>query len=59
MSTDNTNKFVKNSSVYVTNINKTLKNIKSDIIANFICIENKSMIISTNKIASLLCYDNY
>ena len=54
MSIDNTNKFVKESCVHITNINRTLKNIKSDVIADFICVENKSMIISTNKVASLL-----
>jgi len=54
MSIDNTNKFVKESCIHITNINRTLKNIKSDVIADFICVENKSMIISTNKVASLL-----
>jgi len=54
MSIDNTNKFVKESCIHITNINRTLKNIKSDVIADFICVKNKSMIISTNKVASLL-----
>ena len=54
MSTDNTNNFIKDSGMYITNINKTLKNIKLDVIADFICIKNKGMIISTNKIASPL-----
>ena len=54
MSTDNANKFVKNSSVHIANINKTLKNIKSDVIVDFICVKNKGMVISTNKVASPL-----
>ena len=54
MSTDNANKFVKDSSVHITNINRTLKNIKSDVIANFICINNKDMVISINKVVSSL-----
>jgi len=43
-----------NSSSYVTDINKALKNIKSDIMANFICIKNREVIITTNKIAEAL-----
>ena len=54
MSTDNANKFVKDSSIHVTNINRTLKNIKSYIMANFICVKNKDVVISTNKVASPL-----
>ena len=54
ISTDNTNKFVKDSSVYIANINRTLKNIKSDVMANFIHVKNKSVVISTNKVASFL-----
>ena len=37
----NTINFVKDSSAQVTNINRNLKNIKLDIMANFIYIENK------------------
>ena len=54
MSTDNANKFVKDSSIYITNINKALKNIKSDVMANLIHAENKDVVISTNKVASPL-----
>jgi len=51
---DNTNNFVKESSIYVTNINRTLKNIKSDVMADFICVENNGIVISTNKVTNLL-----
>jgi len=53
ISDDNTNTFFKDSSSHVTNINRVLKNIKLEVMADFICIENKSVIITTNKVASL------
>jgi len=31
-----------------------LKNIKSDVMANFICVENKGLVITTNKVAGAL-----
>ena len=37
---------------YITNINKYLKNSKSDIIADFICITNNRIIITTNKLVN-------
>ena len=54
MSINNANKFVKESSIHVININRTLKNIKLDVMADFICVKNKSVVISTNKIESPL-----
>jgi len=54
MSTDNANKFVKDSSVHIANINRALKNVKLDIIADFIHVKNKGVVIFTNKVASLL-----
>ena len=44
--------FIKNSSLYVANINCTLKTIKSNIIANFIRINSKGIIITTNNVSS-------
>ena len=38
--------------LYISNINKYLKNIKSDIIANFICSINNKLIITINKLAN-------
>ena len=35
-----------------TNINRLLKEVKSDISANYICSNNKEIIITTNKIAT-------
>ena len=54
MSLDNANKFMNNSSSHITNTNKALKNIKSDVMADFICIKNKGVIIITNKVAEAL-----
>ena len=54
MCLENANNFVKKSSVYVANINRAFKNIKSDVIADFIWVENKSIVISTNKVTNPL-----
>jgi len=54
MSTNNTNNFIKESNIHVANINRLLKNIKSDVMADFICIKNKDVVISTNKVANPL-----
>ena len=54
ISLDNANNFVKKSNIYVANINRALKNIKSDVMADFIWVENNSIIISTNKVTNLL-----
>ena len=54
MNEKNTINFVKDSGAHISNINRNLKNIKLDIMANFICIENKEVVIVTNKIVSTL-----
>ena len=54
MSIDNANNFVKDSSTHIVNINRSLKSIKSNIMANFIHSDNKGIVISTNNVASLL-----
>ena len=51
---DNANKFMKDLSTHITNINRALKNIKSDVMADFICIENRGVVIITNKITEAL-----
>jgi len=53
MNNNSTIGFIKDSSTYVININRILKNIKSSTMADFICINSKSIIITTNNIASL------
>ena len=37
---------------HITNVNKCLKNSKLDIVANFICITNNGIVITTNKPAN-------
>jgi len=44
--------FIKNSSSYIVNINCVLKTIKSNIIADFIRIDSKGIIITTNNVSS-------
>ena len=52
MKSDDANSFIKNLSMYVININWTLKNIKSNVMADYICVDGKGIIITTNNIAS-------
>jgi len=49
----NTELIIKSASSNITNINKCLKNTKSDIIADFICLTNDEVIITTNKPANI------
>ena len=51
MSSDITKEFIKSSSMHVTNINCALKTIKFNTIADFICVDNKGIIITTNNIS--------
>ena len=46
-------RYLKNSSIHIININHVLKNIKSNIITDFICIKDKGIVIITNNMASL------
>jgi len=49
-------------SLHITNINKCLKNIKSDIITDFICITNDNVIITMNKLtitSNLMIIEKY
>ena len=54
MSNNNKSKFIKESSDHITNINRLLQSIKSDVRVNFIYSENLGVTIVTNKIASSL-----
>ena len=50
------------SSKHVSNINRALKNIKSEILADFVCTDHCRLIITTNKVASqsdLSAIENY
>ena len=54
ISIENTKYFISESSFYVININRALKGIKSNVIANFIHTNTKEIIIFINNIANLL-----
>ena len=51
---DNSKNFIKDSSSYISNINRVLKNIKLEIIADFICANNRGVITTTNKVTGPL-----
>lgn len=50
---NNIAKYIALSSKHITNLNRVLKNIKLDIIANFTCMDQIGIVIVTNKVASL------
>jgi len=52
MNNDLGKRFIKDLATHVTNINRALKNIKSNICTDFIHTDNKGIIITTNNIAS-------
>ena len=54
MSLGTSRKFMVLSNKHVSNINKALKDIKSDILADFIQVNNKGLKITTNKVISTL-----
>ena len=51
MSCNLSKRFIKDLSSHVININQALKSIKSNICTDFICADNKGIIISTNNVA--------
>ena len=51
MSGDNVSSFLKNSSLNVANMNRQLRNAKSDVLVDYIRSDNTSIIVITNKVA--------
>ena len=51
MSSDNNSIFMKNSSLYIANINRNLKNTKSEVLVNYIWSNPLGITIVTNKIS--------
>ena len=45
---------MKSSSSYITNLNRALKNIKSEVMVDFICMDQADITIVTNKVISSL-----
>jgi len=54
MNNENKSKFMKASSAHITNFNRTLKNIKSEVMADFVCTDQVDVMIVTNKVKSSL-----
>jgi len=52
MSQDNSNIIITCADEHIFNINRFLKSIKSDVTANFLCSDNRDIIVTTNQIAS-------
>ena len=52
INTTNANNFMNNSSIYVININRVLKNIKLEVMADFIYMEKSGLVIITNRVVS-------
>ena len=51
MSNDDNNIFMKNSAIHVTNINRQLRNTKSEILVNYIRSNPLGISVVTNKIS--------
>ena len=54
ISNKNKAKFIESSNIHITNLKRVLKNIKLEVIADFICIDQAGITIVTNKVASSL-----
>ena len=52
MSSNNINKFIKNSFLYTTDINQLLRNSKSEVLVDFICSDLTGVMVVTNKVAA-------
>ena len=53
MAKSNAGLIINSANIHISNINKCLKNIKSDIIADFICLTNNGIIIIMNNPANV------
>jgi len=51
MSGDNVTSFMKSSSLYVANINRLLRNAKSDVLVDYMHSDNTGIMVITNKVA--------
>ena len=54
MNSKNIKKLINKSSSHVSNLNRALKNIKSEIMVNFIWLDSMDIMIVTNKVTSAL-----
>ena len=59
---DNIDKFMKNSLIHVTNLNRNLRNAKSEVLVNFICSDLLGIMVVTNSVlvnSDLLIIEKY
>jgi len=59
---NNINKFMKNSSIHVTNLNRNLRNAMSEVLVDFICSDPLGITVITNKVllnSDLLIIEKY
>jgi len=62
MSNENIAKFIKNSAIHITNLNRNLKNAKSEVLVDFIHSNPVGITVITNKVSlpsNLLIIENY
>ena len=62
MNSNNITKFIKNSSLHITNINQSLRNLKSEVLVNFICLDLTGVMVVINKVivqSDLCIIDKY
>ena len=62
MSSENSSSFMRNSSIHVANINRELRNAKTEVLVDFIRSDTNGVIIVTNKVgqqSDLSVIDNY
>ena len=50
MSSENTVTFMRNSLLNIVNINRELQNTKTDILVDYICLDNTGIVVVTNKV---------
>ena len=50
ISSNNNASFMKNSSTHITNINRALRNMKSEVLVDFICLDLLGITVVTNKV---------
>ena len=62
MAKDNINRFIKNSSIHVANLNRNLRNVKSKVLVDFIHSDPLGIMVVTNKVllnSNLLTIEKY
>ena len=53
MSSNNRNRFMKNTAIHIANLNRNLNNMKSEVLVNVICSDLAGITIITNKVSQV------